>query len=99
MGTNKETRDSACCPDICLRNSNIPYFDSVDICPGNLLRIKKLLPVPLEQAMANYGLPEAEVFLPAASFIRACLRLDPNECATARDLRLHTWLESAFVCC
>ena len=77
---------------------HFPYFDSVEICPGNLLRIEKLLHVPLEQAMANYGLPEAEV-LPAASFMLACLRLDPNERATARDLGLHAWLESAFVCC
>ncbi|KDR77477.1 hypothetical protein GALMADRAFT_65792 [Galerina marginata CBS 339.88] len=65
---------------------------------GKLLRIDQLLPVPLETAMVNYGLPEAEV-IPAANFIRACLHLNPEERSSASDLEAHPWLETAYMCC
>ncbi|KDR77473.1 hypothetical protein GALMADRAFT_65701 [Galerina marginata CBS 339.88] len=70
------------------------YFDK----DGKLLRIDELLPVPLETAMMNYGLPEAEV-IPAANFIRACLHLNPKERSSASDLEAHPWLETAYMCC
>jgi serine/threonine-protein kinase SRPK3 len=57
-----------------------------------------VFPVTVEQAMINYGVPEAEA-LPAAAFIRACLRLNPAERSSASDLETHTWLETAFMPC
>jgi serine/threonine-protein kinase SRPK3 len=57
-----------------------------------------MFPTSLEQAMLNYGLPEAEV-TPAAGFIRACLRLNPQERSSAKDLMAHPWLENAYTCC
>lgn len=65
---------------------------------GKLLRIEKLFPMPLEQAIMNYDLPEAEA-APAAAFIRSCLHLNPEERASASDLEVHPWLERAFMCC
>ena len=57
-----------------------------------------MFPLSLEQAMINYGLPEAEV-VPAAEFIRACLHLNPEERSSARDLMAHPWLKKAFMSC
>ena len=57
-----------------------------------------MFPLSLEQAMINYGLPEAGV-VPAAEFIRACLHLNPEERSSARDLMAHPWLAKAFMCC
>jgi serine/threonine-protein kinase SRPK3 len=65
---------------------------------GKLLRIDQLLPVSLEKAMMEYGLPEAEV-IPAANFLRACLHLNPEERSSASDLEAHPWLETAYMCC
>ncbi|KAF8902208.1 kinase-like protein [Gymnopilus junonius] len=70
------------------------YFDK----EGGLRRIDQMFPVPLEQAMMNYGLPESEVG-PAASFIRACLHLNPEERSSARELEIHPWLANAYMCC
>lgn len=70
------------------------YFDE----DGNLRRIEQLFPVTVEQAMMNHGMPEAEA-LPAAAFVRACLRLNPAERSSASDLESHTWLETAFMPC
>ena len=52
----------------------------------------------LERVMMNYGLPEAHA-VPAASFIRACLHLDPDERPSARDLIPHKWVYSGYICC
>ena len=35
---------------------------------------------------------------PAAKFIRACLRLDPDDRQTAAQLLEHSWLKGAEVC-
>ena len=69
---------------------------------GNLLRIpaSDLVPVSLEAAMANYkipGLAEDEISK-AADFIRACLRFDYMERATAEELKGHAFLADAFRC-
>ena len=53
-------------------------------------------PSSLEEAMMNYGLPEAEVAAAAARFIRACLHLNPQERTSANDLMAHPWLENAY---
>lgn len=68
------------------------------MCLGKLLRISQLFPVTLEEAIINYGIPEAEA-TGAASFIRACLRLNPEDRSSADDLETHEWLENAFTCC
>jgi len=64
---------------------------------GKLLHIGQLPLLSLEQAMIRCGLPEAEVF-PAAGFIRACLRLNPEERSSAADLDAHPWLANAPTC-
>ncbi|KAJ6595963.1 kinase-like domain-containing protein [Mycena sp. CBHHK59/15] len=67
---------------------------------GNLLRINELIPSSLETAMANYkipGLSEDEI-KKAAGFIRACLRFDYKERATAKELQDHPFLADAFKC-
>ncbi|KAJ7209761.1 kinase-like domain-containing protein, partial [Mycena pura] len=67
---------------------------------GNLLKINKLIPTSLETAMANYSIPglsEDEIGN-AADFIRACLRLDYKERATAKELLNHPFLSNAFKC-
>ncbi|KAJ3733611.1 kinase-like domain-containing protein [Lentinula guzmanii] len=72
------------------------YFDK----DGNLLRIPELVPVTLEQAMTNYkipGLTEQDIKL-AADFIRACLKFDYKERATATELIAHPFLEDALRC-
>ncbi|KAJ3749044.1 kinase-like domain-containing protein [Lentinula detonsa] len=72
------------------------YFDK----DGNLLRIPELIPVTLEQAMTNYkipGLTEQDIKL-AADFIRACLKFDYKERATATELTAHPFLEDALRC-
>ena len=76
----------------------VSFIPSTKLCSGKLLRIDQMFPMSLEQAMINYGLLETEV-APAATFIRACLRLNPEERSSARDLLAHPWLENAFMCC
>ncbi|KAF8960604.1 kinase-like protein [Flammula alnicola] len=63
---------------------------------GKLLRIADLYPSSIEMALANYKiLPEDEI-APAASFIKACLRLDSSGRPSAKELELHPWLKGAF---
>jgi serine/threonine-protein kinase SRPK3 len=57
-----------------------------------------MFPLTLEGALMNYNLPEAEV-ASAATFIRSCLHLNPEERMSARALAAHPWLEKAFMCC
>jgi len=65
---------------------------------GKLFRINQLSgSVTLEQALINRDVSEAEA-VPAAAFIRACLRLNPAERSSASDLETHAWLEMAFMC-
>ncbi|CDO70010.1 hypothetical protein BN946_scf184354.g12 [Trametes cinnabarina] len=72
------------------------FFDD----SGNLRRIPELIYVSLESAMENYKLPgltEDEI-KKAADFIRACLRFDYKERATAEELKRHAFLTDAFQC-
>ncbi|KAI0632112.1 kinase-like protein [Trametes polyzona] len=59
---------------------------------GNLLRVELIPGQSIEAALAVYKtMPESEI-AGAADFIRACLRLDPFERASAKELVLHPWL-------
>ncbi|KAF9058690.1 kinase-like domain-containing protein [Rhodocollybia butyracea] len=72
------------------------YFDK----EGNLLRIPELVPVKLEDAMANYkipGLATNEIEL-AAEFMRDCLKFDYKERASAKELISHPFLKNVFGC-
>ena len=64
--------------------------------PGNLLRITDLHPSSIEQELAKYKLLPTEEITPAASFIKACLRLDPSDRPSTRELEVHPWLRGAF---
>jgi serine/threonine-protein kinase SRPK3 len=50
--------------------------------------------------MANYKIPNlsGDEITSAADFIRACLKFDYDERATAKDLREHGFLADAFRC-
>ena len=65
---------------------------------GQLLRIDQMFPSSFEEAMLNYGLPEAEV-APAAIFLSDCLHLNPQERTSAEELMGRPWLKNAYVCC
>jgi serine/threonine-protein kinase SRPK3 len=66
------------------------------IYPDKLLRISDLYPSSIELALANYEILPKEEIAPAASFIKACLRLDSSDRPSARELELHPWLKRAF---
>jgi serine/threonine-protein kinase SRPK3 len=59
---------------------------------GNLLRLELIPGQSIEAALAAYKTLAEEEIPGAAAFIRACLRLDSSERATAKDLQLHPWL-------
>jgi len=44
--------------------------------------------------MMNYGLREADA-VTAGAFLRECMRLDPSEQLSARQLVEHPWLKNA----
>ena len=71
---------------------NSPFTYNSD----KLLRISDLYPSSIEEALANYKILPKEEIPPAASFIKACLRLDSYERPSARELELHPWLKGAF---
>jgi serine/threonine-protein kinase SRPK3 len=50
--------------------------------------------------MANYKIPNLpkDEIESAADFIRACLKFDYEERATAEDLQKHRFLTDAFLC-
>jgi serine/threonine protein kinase len=65
---------------------------------GKLLRGPKSHPVSIEKALSNCEVLEPEDVRPAAAFIRACIRLDPTERATAAELQKHHWIAGADWC-
>jgi serine/threonine-protein kinase SRPK3 len=67
--------------------------------PGNLLRIDKLFPTSLETALMSHNTLEVSEIGPAAQFIRNCLRFDPANRPSAKELQLNNWLFGAFACC
>ncbi|KAI0761641.1 kinase-like domain-containing protein, partial [Trametes elegans] len=61
---------------------------------GNLLRLELIPDQSIEAALAVYKtVPESEI-PGAASFIRACLRLDSSDRPSAKELELHPWVTS-----
>ncbi|EIW60025.1 kinase-like protein [Trametes versicolor FP-101664 SS1] len=59
---------------------------------GNLLRLELIPGQSIEAALAVYKtMPTSEV-AGAASFIRACLKFEPSDRASAKELKLHPWL-------
>jgi serine/threonine-protein kinase SRPK3 len=69
---------------------NIKYYE------GNLLRIGDLIPASVEDALTNYGLKDIGLI---SQFIRDCLRLDPDERPSTKEVQSHAWLSHAFACC
>jgi serine/threonine-protein kinase SRPK3 len=63
---------------------------------GNLLRIDSLIPVSIEEALANYGVKDRVG--PTAQFIRGCLRFDPDERFSIKEVQLHEWVGSGWSC-
>lgn len=64
----------------------------------NLKNIPDLIPLSIDEAISVYEkVPESEVG-PAADFIRTCLRLDPLQRPSAKDLEQHPWLKNGFSC-
>jgi serine/threonine-protein kinase SRPK3 len=47
-------------------------------------------------ALENYKISPKDEIAPAASFIKACLRLDSSDRPSAKELELHPWLKGAF---
>ena len=67
------------------------------IYPDKLLRITDLCPLSIEQALANYKILSKEEIAPAASFIKACFRLNSfYKPSDPFELELHPWLKGAF---
>jgi serine/threonine-protein kinase SRPK3 len=67
-------------------------------CVGSLLRIDQLVPVGIEATLKDVSdLADCDIN-PAAEFIRACLRLDPDDRPTAAQLLEHPWMKGAEVC-
>lgn len=73
----------------------IPYSALLQ---GDLLRITQLFPTTFTKALANYqSLPEGDADV-CASFLKACLHLNPANRASAAELLQHPWLEGAWEC-
>lgn len=65
---------------------------------GNLLKIQQLVAVGIEATLKDVSdLADNDIY-PAAEFIRACLRLDPDDRLTAAQLLDHSWMRGAEVC-
>lgn len=59
---------------------------------GNLLRLELIPGQSIEAALAVYKtMPTSEID-GAASFIRACLKFEHSDRASAKELKLHPWL-------
>jgi len=75
------------------------YLFFAHLISGKLLHIvNQRSELNLELTMIGYGVPETRV-APAADLIRTCLRLDPDDRPSIRDLLHHPWLKNAHVCC
>lgn len=84
------------CPHAIFPTPSVAYAHSRVV--GNLLRVPELIPVPLEQAISVYNAVPGDEVDSIADFIRACLRLDPLQRPSARELEDHPWLAKAFSC-
>ncbi|KAF9514809.1 hypothetical protein BS47DRAFT_1328588 [Hydnum rufescens UP504] len=66
---------------------------------GTLARIPDLTPTPIESILQQYSaLLLEEDLKPAADFIRACIRIDPEERPPAETLVGHEWMRGALTC-
>ncbi|KDR73028.1 hypothetical protein GALMADRAFT_281220 [Galerina marginata CBS 339.88] len=64
----------------------------IQIIVGELLRVKKLFPRTIEECIAHYGCLEDKDIVPAATFIRRCLTIDPSLRPSASELMQDEWL-------
>jgi serine/threonine-protein kinase SRPK3 len=67
------------------------------LCPayrssGDLLRVQLIPGQSIEAALAAYNTVPKPQIAGAASFIRACLRLDSSDRASAAELQVHPWI-------
>jgi serine/threonine-protein kinase SRPK3 len=60
---------------------------------GDLLRVDELFHISIEKALANYEILPQDEIMPAATFIRECIRLDPIRRPSAESLLNHPWLQ------
>jgi len=51
--------------------------------------------VRIEEALTNYGVEDIGA---TAQFIRDCLRFDPDERLSIKEIQNHAWLRFAWVC-
>ncbi|KAF9514871.1 hypothetical protein BS47DRAFT_1342650, partial [Hydnum rufescens UP504] len=66
---------------------------------GKFARIPDLIPTPIETILQQYSVLLLEEDLkPAADFIRACTRIDPEERPSAKTLIGHEWMRGAVTC-
>lgn len=82
--------------DFLARCANASHFFDHD---GNLLRAANIEPVSLASALQNYAVLSHGQFDLCVDFLSRCLRLDPNERATAKELLNHEYLKGAGCCC
>jgi len=73
-----------------------PTSACINYYQGNLLHIGDLNPVSVEDALTNYGVKDVG---PISQFIRDCLRFDPDERLSIKEVQCHAWLRFAFACC
>lgn len=65
---------------------------------GNLKNIWTLFPVDIKRAITDCNVVPNDQIAPAASFINACLRLNPKERPSAEELTFHDWVKDAYAC-
>lgn len=76
---------SRCTPSAALSSSSPPFA-------GNPLRLELIPRQSIEAALAVYTTMTASEIAGATSFIRACLKFEPSDRASAKELELHPWL-------
>lgn len=73
----------------------IDRADSVAVVAGKLRRVELIPAQSIENSIRTFNIVPEDQVADAASFIRACLRLDSYDRPTANDLEKHPWIVSA----
>lgn len=68
----------------------------IDCFSGKLLRVELIPGQSIERSLATFTMLPKEEIAGAASFIRACLRLDSYDRPTAKELEVHPWLLHSY---